>query len=94
MKLDPERIEPLPEADDERDRLDVDIAWDFGARGFGHRQRISGPEGTVREIVDLDNRDLIRWGVFVLTFVPTATTLIAKLPEIINALSNAFGVPY
>ena len=71
--------------------LDVEQEWGLGAGGLGHRQRISGPESTVLEIIDSDNRDILRWGVFVLTFVPITTTLIAKLPEIITALSDAFG---
>ena len=76
---------------DAEGHLDVEQEWGLGAGGLGHRQRISGPESTVREIVDSDNRDILRWGVFVLTFVPITTTLIAKLPEIITALSDAFG---
>ena len=76
---------------DAEGHLDVEQEWGLGAGGLGHRQRISGPERTVREIVDSDNRDILRWGVFVLTFVPITTTLIAKLPEIITALSDAFG---
>ena len=74
---------------DAEGHLDVEQEWGLGAGGLGHRQRISGPESTVREIVDSDNRDILRWGVFVLTFVPITTTLIAKLPEIITAVANA-----
>ena len=89
----PERSHEAPESniDDAGRHVAVEIDWNVGAGGIGHRQRVSGPRNLVDDIVDTDNKPLLRWGVFVITFVPTVTTLIAKLPEIITALATAFG---
>lgn len=71
------------------EHIDYLSEFKLGAGGYSHTQRISGPSRLVGDFLDSDNRDLLRWGVFVLTFVPITTTLIAKLPEIITALADA-----
>lgn len=84
--------EEATQTDDSREEIDhVEFAkeWRVGPGAVGQSQRISGPRRAVREIMDSDNKDILRWGVFVLTFVPITTTLIAKLPEIITAVANA-----
>ena len=77
-------------AGDANQHVDVEIDWNIGAGGVGQRRRVSGPRNLVDDLVAPDNKSLLRWGVFVVTFVPTVTTFIAKLPEIITAIAVAF----
>ena len=91
MKHERSPEEPESNVADAGQHVDVEIDWNVGAGGIGHRQRVSGPRYLVDDLVAPDYKPLLRWGVFVITFVPTVTTLIAKLPEIITALAAAFG---
>lgn len=80
---------PTEDSMEEIEHVEFAKEWRVGPGAVGQSQRISGTRRAVREILDSDNRDILRWGVFVLTFVPITTTLIAKLPDIITAVANA-----
>ena len=49
----------------------------------------SGSRDFVETALNSDSRSLMRQGIFVITFVPITVTFIAKLPDIIFALSAA-----
>ena len=91
MNLKPPFGESIPDADEQDEHVEFETNWNMSTGGFGYRQRVSGPRHLVDDLIAPDNPSLLRWGVFVVTFVPTVTTLIAKLPEIITALADAFG---
>ena len=68
--------------------LEREFSW--GYSGFADRTKAAGPRDFVESALDIDSRSLIRQGIFVLTFVPIAVTLISKLPDIILALNAVF----
>ena len=64
--------------------------FEVGATKFVSRVKASGPRDFVESTLGTDPSALLRQGIFVLTFVPIAVTLISKLPDIILALNAVF----
>ena len=59
----------------------------FGIGRFADRTSAAGTRDFVENALNIESRTLIRQAVFVVTFVPIAVTLIAKLPDIILAIA-------
>ena len=63
--------------------------FEIGASKLVSRVTASGSRDFVETAINSDSHSLLRQGIFAITFVPIAVTLIAKLPDIILALTAA-----
>ena len=68
------------------DFVSVDESWDIRVTGLSGRNRATGPQRFVKDVVKSRSHPYFGWGVFVVTFVPITVALISKLPDIILAL--------
>ena len=67
-----------------------ELHFEVGASRLVWRTKAAGPRDFVESTLGTDPSALLRQGIFVLTFVPIAVTLISKLPDIILALNAVF----
>ena len=71
------------------DFVSVDDSWDVRITGLGGRNRATGPQRFVEDVIKSRSHPYFGWGVFVVTFVPITVALISKLPEIILSVHAA-----